>query len=319
MRCLAIWYKRKRGESKGQELELELHINLWKLKYKKGSVKGKDSKQFMDIGLKVFGIKKARELKIYLPFKIYKHEIIALSGRLSKELVGAVFNADLSITETVNSKVAKITDEKGVPQFNIYSIDTKNDIKVSRKYDGSIISMDVNKILPDEPIYYRIRINSSGLDKLNVVYRLKSSWLEHFSTNTELVDFRVNEKRILGDTLLEEMNRGDAVVFKVVDFFVMREFTYDYVSSIKELHRSRLIEEDVWQAYVGDDCDCSKIIAYQLKWEKKDKVIPGFNAFIKYKFLESNWITIGRFICILLGIGLVGGFLATLICYSLIE
>ena len=319
MRCLAIWYKRKPGERRGQKLKLELHINLWKLKCKKGSAKGKDSKQFLDIGLKVFGIKKARELKIYLPFKILKREIMDLGGRLSKELVGAVFNADLSITETTNSKVAKITDKKGVPQFNIYSIDTKNDIKVPKKYEGSIIRMDVNKILPDEPIYYRIRINSSGLDKFNVVYMLKSSWLEHFSTNTELVDFRVNEKRNLGDTLLEEMNREDGVVFKDVDFFVMREFTYDYVSSIKELHRSRLLEEDVWQLYVGDDYDCSKIIAYQLKWEKKDKDIIGFNAFIKYKFLESNWKTIGRFICILIGIGLVGGFLATLIGYCLID
>ena len=189
-------------------------------------------------------------------------------------------------------------------------IDKRNDISMLKKnYGGSVINIKLNSGAAIKPLYYRIRINSNKLEEFYARYKPESPWLESHATKTELIDFRVNEKRNLDRTLLEDMRNSGEVHFKRVDYFVMREFKYDYVSSHKEMIRSRRLEEDLWDSYVGDDCECGKTIAYHWSWDE----IPGFNAFVKYRFLTSDIKTKVRFCLFLLAVGLIGGALGTLL------
>ena len=314
MNCLAIWYKHKPSKPKN-DLDVVLHVNLWQLKKKNGK-KENDIKDFLDIGIMVYEPSNVQSVNIFTPFKVKKSEISDLGNLFEKNsnLVSTIFNADLKsqLTE-VQSKNLEVVDSKNKVQFYIYMIDHKNDVKMLRKnYGGSVINIKVNSQSEIKPLYYRIRISSDTLEELYTRYKPESQWLDSHSTVTELIDFRVNEKRNLDRTLLEDMGEGGWMHFKKAEYFVMREFRYDYVSSHREMLRSRRLEEDLWDSYVGDDCECDKIIAYHWSWEEKD-MVPGFNAFVKYRYLTSDMTTKIKF-CLFLGlIALMGGILGTVL------
>jgi hypothetical protein len=307
MNCLAIWYKPKPLKPK-EELGIELHLNLWKLNKKNGR-KIVGIKNFLDIGIMIEKPDNVANIYIFLPFRITKSKIEDL-GRYFKnnDLLDAIFNQRLNAIPSDQPKTLSINDHDK-NKFFIYMIDIKNDVRMPAKnYGGSIINIKVSIGEDIKPIYYRIRINSDKLEGLYTRYKPESQWLESHYTNNELIDFRVNEKRNLDNSLLEEMHNSGEVFFNNVEYFVMREFKYDYVSSHQEMIRSRKLEADLWKPYVGNDCECGNIIAYHWKWDR----VPGFNAFVKYKFVASDIKTKILFCLFLFLIALTGAILGTL-------
>jgi len=320
MNCLAVWYEHKPSRAR-EKLDIELHLNLWKLNKKNGE-KESPFKNFLDIGIKILEPSNVANICIFTPFKVSKKEIEDLGHYFEDDnrLVAAIFNEEFNSTASTQSKTLQIKDAEDNIQFYVYMVDIKNDVvRPPKNYGGTVIRIKVRSHAGIKPLYYRIRINSDKLEELYTQYKPESTWLESHSTNTELIDFRVNEKRNLDKSLLEEMHDSGVVNFKRVDYFVMREFKYDYVSSQTEMIRSRRLEEDLWDSYVGDDCECGKIIAYHWKWPVPPEVaVRGFNAFVKYRFLTSDRKTRRRFFLFLLFVGFLGGGLGTLLM-KLIE
>ncbi len=313
MNCLAMWYKHKPSTPK-EDLDVELHINLWKLKKKENKKKESPFKNFLDIGIKILEPSNVANISIFLPFKVTKDEIEDIGNYFegNDKLVAAIFNEEFSAHATsVQSKILKIVDGENDVKFHVYMIDKKNDISRRRKnnYGGTVINIKSSSGAEFKPLYYRIRISSNNLEKLYTTYTPENQWLDSHITHTELIDFRINEKRNLDRSLLEEMRNSGEVYFKAVDYFIMREFKYDYVSSHKEMVRSRRLEPDLWDSYVGDDCECSSTIAYHWTWKNE----VGFNAFVKYRFSESDKTNKIRFCIFLLAVGLIGGVLGSLL------
>lgn len=311
MNCLAVWYKHKPSAAK-EKLDIVLHINLWRLNKKNKSKEG-PYKNFLDLGIKILEPSNVANIRIFLPFRVGKGAIEDL-GRLfegNDKLVAAVFNADVKARPTgVQSKTLEVVDDENNVEFYTYMIDKKNDISMLKKnYGGSVIDIKLNSGAEIKPLYYRIRINTNKLKDFFTWYKPESQWLDSHTTHTELIDFRINEKRNLDRTLLEDMRKDGEVCFEKVDYFVMREFKYDYVSSHTEMYRSRKLEKDLWDSYIGGDCECEDIIAYHWSWEK----VPGFNAFVKYRFRTSDIKTKTRFVAFLVIVGFGGGLLATLL------
>lgn len=306
MNCLAIWYKHKRSKPK-EELGIDLHLNLWELD-RKNRREGRRRKVFLDIGIMIENPGNVANINIFTPFKVEEDEIEDLGHCFEDDkLVAAVFNAPYNVTTSAQSKTLTVKDNEGNLKFYIYRIDVKNDIrKPPKSYEGSVFSIKISTGEDVKPIYYRIRINSNKLEELYTRYKPESHWLQSHYYRTELIDFRINERRNLDRSLLEEMQNSGEVYFKSVEYFVMRESRYDYVSSQTEMHRSRKLEEDLWGSYVGGDCECRDIIAYH--WSPPDA--RGFNAFVKYRIFTSDIITRIKF-CLFLGlVGLIGGILA---------
>lgn len=313
MNCLAIWYKHKPSRPK-EKLDIELHLNLWKLNKKNGE-KESPFKNFLDIGIKILEPSNVANISIFLPFRVGKGAIEDLGYLFegNDKLVAAVFNEDFKARPTeIQSKTLEVVDDENDVKLYIYMIDKKNDIRMLKNYGGSVINIKLNSGAEIKPLYYRIRINTNKLEEFYTRYKLESQWLDSHATHTELIDFRMNEKRNLDRTLLEDMRKGGEVRFKKVDYFVMREFKYDYVSSHTEMYRSRKLEKDLWDSYVGNDCECEDIIAYHWKWPVAHEVeVSGFNAFVKYRFLTSDIKTRITFCFFLLFIAFIGGVLGT--------
>jgi hypothetical protein len=313
MKCFAIWYKPKSETQPARKLEVELHLNLWRF----SSNNQFNTNYYLDIGLKLNNLKdtKPDSIRIYLPFKVKKGEIVDIGNRLRNEhLVAAIFNENYSVQVKHQSDFITLLDDNNII-FNIHELKDSIEIDDS-KYDGSVIKINIIPPENDLPLYFRIRVMSNELKSLYHQYKPINSWLDHYYTITELVDFRINEGRVLGSDLSRDMQNEGIIDFKSIDFFNMAEYSYDYISSNQPLHRSRRLEKGVWDSYVDNSCNCENVIAYQLKWERQEgKSLPGMNAFLKYKFLKDKLILAIRFVLILIGIGIIGGLLASLMLH----
>lgn len=311
MNCLAIWYKHKPSKPK-EELGVDLHLNLWELDGKNVR-EGRSRKDFLDIGIMIENPSNVANIYIFTPFKVKKDEIEDLGHCFEDDkLVAAVFNEQYDVTTSTQSKTLKVKDNEDNIVFYIYRIDVKNDIrKPTRNYEGSVISIKVSTGKDIKPIYYRIRINSNKLEELYTRYKPETHWLQSHYYKTELIDFRINERRNLDRSLKEEMQNSGEVYFNRVEYFVMRESRYDFVSSHTEMHRSRKLEADLWESYVGGDCKCDDVIAYHWSWSPPG--VRGFNAFVKFRIYTSDILTRLKFFFFLVLVGLLGGFLATVL------
>lgn len=302
MNSFAIWHKTREGINK-KLIDIEVHLNLWKLK--SGGKGGGSFDHFLDMGIMLEDPRQVSNINVFIPSKIYKNEITDL-GRLFREhvdLVPIVFNKDYSVKITQPEKPVEVLNRDNEFQFNIYKLDIDSDIDIQYKYNGSIITIPIPDDLTAGKIYYRLRIKSKVIESLSYIDKPANAILESAFACTEIVDFRLNEKRNLHDLLLKEIHEGGEVKFKPIHLFVMREADYDYLFSSGALYRSRELEKDLWNKYVGGNYSFNRIIAYQ--WMEPS--IESFYAFVKFRFRRSNWKTILYFLLGALFIAAVGG------------
>jgi len=251
-------------------------------------------------------------INIYIPKPIDISDIEDLGIRFKKEpdLVSSLFNEDYRAYPRIHEKIIDVLDIEGNPVFHIYILDPESDLATEDAYGGSIVSIRVPKELANEKHYYRIRLKNPYVDSISHIYAPPNSVLESAFSQTELADFRVNEKRNLDDSLLRRMRSEGEVSFSKTHLFLMREANEDYVYSHRPPNSSRQLELDLWKGYVAKHYLTDRIIAYQ--WKETGKH-DSFSAFIKFRFLRSNRLTIATFIAVVIGLGVLAGVLANLL------
>jgi len=313
MNCIGIWLSNQHDQ---QPRELECHFNLWMLNR---IIHKRNEKLdcFLDIGIKLCRQGDSTHINIFIPNQIDKSNIQDL-GTIFKDntgLVSAVFNEDYGVLTRAREKTIEVQQADATPLFDIYMLDLENDVSIVRQFGGSTISIHIPEHLKNKMHYYRIRLKCTFVDKIGYIYTPPaSSILEGAFFQTELIDFRVNEKRILPDSLLETIRQNGDVVFTKTHFFLMREASDDYIFSHKP-PGGRQLEKDTWKTYVGEDYSFEQITAYH--W-KEAASHDSFSVFAKFRSFHSGWRTILIAIGAIIFLGIISGFLGNLL-YSLIK
>jgi len=258
------------------------------------------------------GATKASHINIFIPEPVARSEIenLGTTFRESSDLVSTLFNEDYRVSSHANEKVVEVLNVDRMPVFYIYILDLENDVLIENAYGGSIIKIRIAQELADKKHYYRIRLKNSYVDSVSHIYTPPNSVLESAFSQTELVDFRLNEKRNLNRSLLEMIRSDGETNFNKTHLFLMREASDDYVYSHKPPSGSRQLEVDLWKGYVGDDYSFDKIIAYH--W-KETNTHNSFSAFVKFRYIRCNPLTIAAFIIIIIILGFLSGLAANIL------
>ena len=301
MNCIAIWCSSANAQSTSHNLEV--HFNLWKLG------KRRNTNCFLDIGLMIPGATKASHINIFIPEPVARSEIenLGITFRERPGLVSTLFNEDYRVSSGAQEKIVEVLGADRIPVFYIYALDLDSDVLIENAYGGSIIKIRIPQELADKKHYYRIRLKNSYVDSISHIYTPPNSVLESAFSQTELVDFRLNEKRNLNTSLLERIRSEGEVSFNKTHLFLMREASDDYVYSHKPPGGSRQLEVNLWKGYIGDDYSFDKIIAYH--W-KETSTHNSFSAFVKFRFIRCSPLTIATFIVIIVILGILSGFVA---------
>ena len=301
MNCIAIWCSST--NTQGASHSLEVHFNLWKLG------KRRNTNCFLDIGLMIQNATEASHINIFIPEPVAISDIedLGITFREKPDLVSSLFNEDYRVSSRAKEKFVEVLDVTRTPVFYIYVLDLNSDVLIENAYGGSIIKICIPQELANEKHYYRIRLKTSYVDSISHIYTPPNSILESAFSQTELADFRLNEKRNLNSSLLERMRSEGGITFTKTHLFLMREASDDYVYSHKPPNGSRQLETDLWKGYVGDDYSFDKIIAYH--W-KETNAHDNFSAFVKFRFIRCNPRTIVTFIVIIIILGILSGLVA---------
>jgi len=304
MNCIAIWCSS--ANIKNASNSLEMHFNLWKL--------GKKRKAncFLDIGVMIQNAINISNINIFIPKPVAISDIedLGITLKENPDLASTLFNEDYRVSSRANEKIIEVLDVNRIPVFYIYVLDLNSDVVIENIYGGSIIKIRIPQELVSKKHYYRIRITNSYVDSISHIYTPPNSVLESAFSQTELVDFRINEKRNLNISLLERIRLEGEFSFTKTHLFLMREASDDYVYSHKPPNGSRQLEVDSWKSYVGDNYSFDKIIAYH--WKETNKHC-SFSAFVKFRYIRCNPLTIATFIIIIIILGFLSGLAANFV------
>lgn len=317
MNCIGIWLTHIPGEQLNPEpKQLECHFNLWML-HSISNERQSKLDCFMDIGVMLSRADGSTHINLFIPDRIDKSNIqdLGVTFKNNTKLVSAVFNEDYGVLVRTGEKTIEIQKSDATPVFNIYILDLENDVSVDSQFGGSTICIRIPNHLRDKRHYYRIRLKCAFVNQTGYVYMPPpSSILEGAFFQTELVDFRLNEKRNLPSSLLEAVRQNGEVRFTKTHFFLMREASDDYIFSHKP-PAGRQLEKDLWRSYIGDDYSFKQITAYH--W-KEIVLHDSFSIFVKFRSFHSGLRTILIAVVVIIILGTISSFLGNLL-FSLID
>lgn len=233
-------------------------------------------KSYVDIGVRIYGAKKANDLNIYVPFEITEHEIADLSVELSDDnILRGLFNTNGIVDADKNEYTSDLKyDGRTVSLINL----SKEILKAKRVAEGTVITAALNKIqqhITSDEAYVIFRIPHRTLDEvftpqMNVrgsIERLKELISSPVVMQKYGYSIRINEARLLPT----EINKIEVLhQQRIRKALVTISIDEEYELNDSNCYRIRRMEEDLYKDYAPHGYDCSDVITYQ--WvEERDK------------------------------------------------
>lgn len=295
---LQIWYE---GTDNAR---LQLDINVWRLK---------DLWQrriYLDFGINVLDSKFVKKVYIYFPFAIDKSNILDLGSELEKvSLLNGIFNENYVINKHNKNIFVKEENNNNVV-FSIYQLDIDKDISFETCYSGTIISFNVKGMT--HPRYYRFRIYAKDYGTLFEKYKPRNSFFDSAFIETEMVDFRINEKRNQDVGLLEIMEENKKFNIVDINFFVMSPIQDEIESDgVNLVYKRQLEMGDFWKEYLK--CKYKRMSVYKCKTTIEKVIIDDFNCFCKIKYRKSNLGTILIYLLVLCSLTVLFNFISNVV------
>lgn len=278
---LQIWYEGL------DTAELQLDVNIWRLKNRM------KRKNYLDFGIKLLNPNNVRKIFIYLPFIINKTNILSLGGKLENaSLLNGIFNENYNIQP--QNKNILVKDNDGNMLFSIYNLNVEKDIVVETNFSGTVMSFDVKN--SEYPKYYRFRIQAKNYGALFEKYKPNNSFFESAFIETEMIDFRINEKRNQDSGLMEKLEDNRKFIIRNINFFVMSPIQDEIESDgINLVYKRQLEMGNFWKKYLG--CSYKRMSVYKTIFEKSEA--DDFSCFCLIKYRKCNLWTIILYLLVL--------------------
>ena len=220
-------------------------------------------------------------------------------------LIKSIFNENYHIHDANVAKQLSVQNDSGKTLFNIYAIDfsaDSNDISVEGIYDGTKLSIDLSSInIKDQcpEYYFRFRLTGDALSHFKRNYEPENWFFQSAFTETETIDFRINEKRNYHPSLAENIGEHNEFKMQKIHFLLMRDAAEDFESQHIN-YTCRTIEPKLWKSYISEKFILENVIAYH--WSEKiknAKPIDSFNTLVRIKYHSSNFKTLGIYFTII--------------------
>lgn len=303
---MQIWYT---GEH-NKDTILELDINLWRLEKIKNGI-------YMDFGLKIKKASDVEKVFIYFPFVFYKNEVLDLGTMFNdNKILKGIFNENYLVSiNTTNPKNILVKDDiSNEILFAIYAFDVEKDIAIENMYGGTIMSFEVKRASQTDAKYYRFRICLKEYSPFIEHYQPKNSFFESAFIETEMLDFRINEKRNQDPNLMERIIECNRFRITDINFFVMTSIKDEIISDgINLIYKRQLEMGEFWKSYL--ETEYGRMSVYKCNNIKKNQqeVIDDFSCFAKINYRKSNVKTIITYLLVLFIVTIVFSLVANIV------
>lgn len=277
-------------------------------------------RNYVDISVRVYGAREAKEVNFFIPFVIEKDEITDLSYMLcAPAALRALFNTNGKVDTEKNKYTSLLRyDNRTVSLINL----ANEFIAIKNVSHGTVITVDFDFIkdyITSDEAYLIFRIPHKTLDKIfapamdvgTIFDKINSLIQSPIISEKYGYSIRINEARLLPpeineiEVLQEQRIRKALVTISIGDEYEMNDST---------CYRIRRLEEDLNRDYAPLGYDCSATITYQWVEERDSDMKAHYNF---YFTIEHNQISKTSMLIYLLAVFFCGAFGSAL--YDLIK
>ena len=281
-------------------------------------------KSYVDIAIRIRGVKASKSLNIYLPFMVEKGEIEDVSLRFNDEkILQATFSASCIIEYKKNEHTSEIAyNGKTIDIVHISSLD----FDAKELAEGTHIKFDLEKLNPfldNDEAYFIFRVPHKSLDEIfaprkdvkNFFSRLRDLITTPVVSEKYGYSIRINESRLLPQeiTKIGAFHRQ-----KLKKAVVTLSINEEYELNDGSCYRIRRLEENLYSEFLPKGYKCEDVISYQWNQTRESNLKGHFNF---YYNISRNSVSKGSmffYLILLLTIGVAGDLLANVV-QSLID
>lgn len=282
------------------------------------------SKSYVDIAIRIRGVKSSKFLHVYIPFAISSGEIEDVSLLFNDtKILQATFSAACIVDYRKNEHTSEIAyNGKTV---DIVHISTLN-YEIKPLSTGTLINVDLEKLnasLDNDEAYFIWRMPHKSLDEIfkshvnvgNAMSRLRDLITTPVISEKYGYSIRVNESRLLP----EEITRiGAFHRQKLKKAVITLSIDESYELNDGGCYRIRRLEENLYKDYLPKDYKFEDVITYQWNQNREYNQQGQFNFYYNLSKNSISKSSMTLYMVLLLGISVIGDLFAAAV-QALIE
>ena len=274
---------------------------------------------YIDIAVRIRGIKISSALHVYVPFAITRHEIEDVSLLFNDtKILQATFSAACIVDYKKNECTSEIAyNGKTVDIVHISTLD----YQVDQLTDGTLISVDFNPLQPfldNDEAYFIWRMPHESLNEIfkprvnvgNALTRLRDLITTPVVSEKYGYSIRINESRLLP----EEITRIGAFHRQKLKKAVIKlAIDEKYELNDSGCYRIHRLEENLYRSYLPKKYKCEDVIAYQWNQNREYNFQGQFNFYYNITKESISRKSMCLYMVVLMAISILGDILADLV------
>ena len=269
-------------------------------------------KSYVDVSVRIRGIKGTHSLNVYIPFAVEKTEVEDMSHYLKNESVfRAIFSTRCILDYMKNQYTSELAYHgKTVDLVHISCVD----FTVSPLADGTLLSVPFDALLPyldNDEAYFMFRLPHKNLDELfkpridvqGTFTRLRDLLTSPVISEKYACSVRVNEARLLPDEINQIGAFHRQKLNKAVVTLSLRE---DYQVNDSNCYRIHLLEKGLFGDYAPADFDCDGAITYEWNESREKNLYGHFNFYFGITREMISKSSMLLYMLLLFAVGLLG-------------
>ncbi len=276
-------------------------------------------KSYVDLAVRIRGIKSSRFLSVYVPFDISLTEIEDISLLFNDtKILQATFSSTCIIDYMKNKHTSEIAyNGKTIDIVHISTLKCG----ISSLPDGTVIGIDLDKLqqfLDNDEAYFIWRMPHKTVDAIfkprvdvgNAVDRLRDLITTPVVSEKYGYSIRINEARLLP----EEITRiGVFHRQKLKKAVITLSIDENYELNDAGCYRIRRLEENLYKGFLPNGYKCEDVITYQWQQNRNDNLKGHFNFYYDIAKNSISKSSMFLYMVLLLGIGIVGDLLSEIV------
>lgn len=276
-------------------------------------------KSYIDIAIRIRGVKASKSLNVYVPFEISKDEIEDVSLLFNNtKILQATFSAACIVDYKKNPHTSEIAyNGKTVDIVHISTLD----YQCKHMANGELIAIDLESLQPfldNDEAYFIWRLPHKSLNEIfrprvnmgNILARLRDLITTPVVSEKYGYSVRINEARLLP----EEITRiGVFHRQKLKKAVITLSIDEGYELNDAGCYRIRRLEEKLYENYLPDDYKCEDIITYQWHQNRTNNLQGQFNFYYNIAKDSVSRVSMFLYMVLLMTIGVIGNLLASYI------
>ena len=276
-------------------------------------------KSYVDVAVRIRGVKSSKTLNIYVPFFVSNDEIEDVSLLFEdKGILQATFSSSCLIEYNKNEYTSEIA-------YNGKTIDLVHvsafGFDVRSLSEGTLIKIDLQRLNPyldNDEAYFIWRLPHKSLNEIFMPRSDMNSVLERLRDliTTPVVaekygySIRINEARLLPDEITKIGVFHRQKLKKAVVTLSVNE---DYELNDASCYRIRRLEEKLYKKFLPKDYKSDDVITYQWQQNREHNLKGHFNFYYNIAKNSVSRASMFLYLVLLTLIGIVGNLLSDII------